>query len=204
MAKLIFIILPGFTMNYEDLLPLTNKLKELYPKSKQVKVNPPYRKISIYKNAKYRAWYDYLSNNCLKEACIDTEQLIESRERIHKILLKESKHANIKNIYLVGYSQGACMALDAGLSYHHKIGGIISLKGHIPRKTYEYLNTKQRVLAAHGQKDKTIGYNVAFKSYSKLKLLEYDITILKQTCNHSLKTGLNEQLKYIKDFIKYR
>ena len=27
-----------------------------------VKLNPPYRKVSIYKNKKYETWYDYFSD----------------------------------------------------------------------------------------------------------------------------------------------
>ena len=168
-----------------------------------VKLNPPYRKVSIYKNKKYRSWYDYFSDYRLKEECIDTQQLIESRIKINDKVLKDSEYTNLNNIYLLGYSQGACMALDACLTFQHKIGGIIALKGHIPSKTFESLSVKQNVLAAHGRGDKTICSNVAAKSYHNLANRGYNIEFLKQNCNHGLKTGLNEQLKYIEKFIKY-
>lgn len=201
MDKLTFILLPGFTMDHQALKPIIIKLKDIYPKAKMIKLNPPYRKVSIYKNKKYRSWYDYFSDYRLKEECIDTQQLIESRKRIHDKVLKESKYTNLNNIYLLGYSQGGCMALDAGLTFQHKIGGIIALKGHIPSKTCESLSVKQNVLAAHGRSDKTIGFNVASKSYHNLANRGYNIEFLKQNCNHGLKTGLNEQLKYIEKFI---
>jgi phospholipase/carboxylesterase len=197
-----FIVLPGFTMDSSGLTPLTDKLKKMFTKAKFIKLNPPYRKVSIYKNMRYRAWYDYFSNYRLKEECIDTQQLIESRNRIHNVILKESKYTDFKNIYLIGYSQGACMTLDAGLSFQHKLGGIIALKGHIPSKTFESLSVKQNVLAVHGRTDKTIGFNVASKSYHNLANRGYNIEFLKQNCNHGIKTGLNEQLKYIEQFIK--
>jgi phospholipase/carboxylesterase len=197
-----FIVLPGFTMDSSGLTPLTDKLKKMFTKAKFIKLNPPYRKVSIYKNMRYRAWYDYFSNYRLKEECIDTQQLIESRNRIHNVILKESKYTDFKNIYLIGYSQGACMTLDAGLTFQHKLGGIIALKGHIPSKTFESLSVKQNVLAVHGRTDKTIGFNVASKSYHNIANRGYNIDFLKQNCNHGLKTGLNEQLKYIEQFIK--
>ena len=199
---LTFIVLPGFTMDSSGLTPLTDKLKKMFTKAKFIKLNPPYRKVSIYKNMRYRAWYDYFSNYRLKEECIDTQQLIESRNRIHNVILKESKYTDFKNIYLIGYSQGACMSLDAGLTFQHKLGGIIALKGHIPSKTFESLSVKQNVLAVHGRTDKTIGFNVASKSYHNLANRGYNIEFLKQNCNHGIKTGLNEQLKYIEQFIK--
>jgi len=201
MDRLTFIVLPGFTMDHQALKPIISKLKGVYPKAKMVKLNPPYRKVSIYKNKEYRSWYDYLSNYRLKEECIDTQQLIESRKRIQNKIMNESKYTNLNNIYLLGYSQGACMALDAGLTFQHKIGGIIALKGHIPSKTFESLSLKQNVLAAHGRSDKTIGFNVASKSYHNLANRGYNIEFLKQNCNHGLKTGLNEQFKYIEKFI---
>ena len=77
-------------MDHQALKPIISKLKGMYPKAKMVKLNPPYRKISIYKNKVYRSWYDYFSNYRLKEECIDTQQLIESRKNIHDKVLKST------------------------------------------------------------------------------------------------------------------
>jgi len=200
--KRLFIILPGFTMDNKGMESLVTKLKVYYPKAKYIIINPPIRKITIYKQKKYRAWYDYYTNYCDKEDCINNDQLLKSRKRIQDRILKESKHIDLKNIFLIGYSQGACMATDAGLTFTKKIGGIISIKGHIPKKTFEYPLHKQKLLASNGIADKTVGYNFATKSYHKLKGEKNDIILLKQTTNHSLKTGLNELLEYINIFVK--
>lgn len=196
-----FIILPGFIMNKSQMIHLTKKLKIYYPNSKYIFLEPPYRKITIYRNNKYRSWYDYYTNHCMIEECINTDQLKESRKRIHERILSESKHTPMKHIYLLGYSQGACMALDAGLTFSKKIGGIIGIKGHIIRDTFQSLKVKQNVLVSHGTNDKTIGYDIASKSYDKLKKNKYNITFVKQTTNHSLKTGLNDMINYIRLFI---
>jgi len=200
--KRLFIILPGFTMDNKGMELLVTKLKAYYPKAKYIIMNPPIRKITIYKQKKYRAWYDYYTNYCDKEDCINNDQLLESRKRIQERILKESKHIDLKHTYLIGYSQGACMALDAGLTFTKQLGGIISIKGHVPKKTFEYPLYKQKLLASNGVADKTVGYNFAIKSYHKLKQQKYDILLIKQTTNHSLKTGLNELVECVNIFVK--
>ena len=200
--KRLFIILPGFTMDTKGMEPLVTKLKVYYPKEKYIIMNPPIRKITIYKQKKYRAWYDYYTNYCDKEDCINNEQLLQSRKRIQERILEESKYIDLKHIYLIGYSQGACMALDAGLTFTKQIGGIISIKGHVSKKTFEYPLYKQKLLASNGKSDKTVGYNFAIKTYHKLKQQKYDILLIKQSTNHSLKTGLNELLKTTNIFVK--
>lgn len=202
LTKNVFIILPGFTMDKTGVKPIVDKFKLYYPDSKYIVLNPPFRKVTIYNNKRYRTWYDYYTNYCNKEECINTDQLKESRNKLHDLIKKESKLVNTKNIYLIGYSQGACMALDAGLTYEKKLGGIIGIKGHIPSKTFEDLQCRQNILVSHGKKDKTIGFNVAEKSYKRINKQKYNITFLKQTTNHSIISGLNQLLVQCNDFIK--
>ena len=47
-----------------------------------------------------------------------------------------------------------------------------------------------------------MGYNFAIKSYHKLKQQKYDILLIKQSTNHSLKTGLNELVECVNIFVK--
>ena len=84
----IIIILPGFTMDSEDMKYYKDKLTKTFSdfKIKYKILNPPVRKITIYKNKKYNSWYDYLTPHCNKEPIINEEQLLQSRNRIHKIL----------------------------------------------------------------------------------------------------------------------
>lgn len=194
---MIFLFLPGFTMDksHENIIYLLNKFKQSYPKARYRVINPPIRKITIYKGRRYRAWYDYYSDYRDIEECINVNQFIESRKRIHSII---NSYKSKKDIFLIGYSQGACQALDAGLTYPKQIGGIIGIKGHIPIHTFKDMKIKQNVWVTHGKKDKTIGFNVAKQSYDKLK---YKTFLIQETSNHSLKSGINEQMKSINNFI---
>ena len=199
------VILPGFTMDAEDMEYYKNKLTQTFPdyKIKYRTITPPLRKITIYKNKKYNAWYDYLTPHCDKEPEINEEQLVKSRNRIHKVLDNEIKLMNDKHkVYLFGYSQGCCMALDAGLTYSTSIGGIIGLKGHVISKTLEDFKTNQSLLIFHGRSDKTIFYEFSKKLYVQLKKMNPKIKFIAQkNVNHSLRSGIINQMKSIKEFI---
>lgn len=199
------IILPGFTMDQEDMIYYKNKLQETFPnfKFKFRILNPPIRKITIYKNQKYNAWYDYLTGECDIEPQINNEHLISSRQRIHKILDTEINLIKDKNkVYLFGYSQGCCMALDAGLTYNKKIGGIIGIKGHVISQTLKDFKITQNILVYHGKSDKTITYNLSEKLYKVLKNKNKTMKFVSQdNVNHSIRSGIIEQMKILKDFI---
>lgn len=172
-----------------------NSIKYITPQA-------PIRNITIY-GKNYRSWYDYMSDYCTMEEVISEEHLFHQCDRIHKLINEESKSTKLENIYLLGYSQGACMALAAGMTYPHRLGGIIALKGHIPSCVFNHTSkVKQRIFAAHGIRDNIIGYNVAKNSYDKFKY-KADIKLLSQPkINHDQNTGIRAQMCYIKDFIK--
>ena len=60
-------------------------------------------------------------------------------------------------VFLVGYSQGCCQMLDAGLTYPKKLGGLIGFKGHILSYTHKYNIYDQSIWVTHGKKDDAIG-----------------------------------------------
>ena len=96
-------------------------------------------------------------------------------------------------------SQGCCMALDAGLTFPQEIGGIIGFKGHLIKRTLKDLSTNQKVWVCHGFNDKTIFYDFATETYNRLKEKNKDIYLLTQNCNHSMVSGIINQMKSIKD-----
>jgi hypothetical protein len=93
----LFIILPGFTMNHHGMKNLIEMFKEYIPRTRSIILKPPLRNITIYKNKKYRSWFDYYTDYYDKEDCINNEHLIQSRKRIHKRIQDELKSTNINN-----------------------------------------------------------------------------------------------------------
>ena len=203
------IMLTGFTMKASDMkyyaqyinkiLPENIKINYIYPK-------PPTRKITCYDGQKYRAWFDYINEMVENEDDdINSEHLLEQCDRIHGILDKEVKRYNgdYSKLFLLGYSQGACLSLDAGLTYSKKIGGVIGFKGHINMDIDDHLGVKQDIWVTHGKGDDTIGFEVAEEYYKKYSKLGYDITFFKQDekVNHDANSGIREQIKSLEPWL---
>ena len=102
---MIFLFLPAFLMDksHKNMSYLLDKFKQSYPKATYRIINPPIRKITIYKGKRYRAWYDYYSDYREKEECINVNQLKESRKRIHNII---NYYPSKKDIFFI------CIRID--------------------------------------------------------------------------------------------
>ena len=200
----LIIMLPGFSMNKDDMVYYKDKINETFPefKIRYRILSPPMRKITIYNDNKYNAWYDYFTPHCDKEPEINIQHLLQSRRKIHKILDDEILRMKDKRkIYLLGMSQGCCMALDAGMTYNTEIGGIIGFKGHVTSQTLRDFQTKQRVWVCHGLSDKTIFYNFSKRTYGQLRKKNPSLTLLTQeNVNHSVPSGIIEQMKRLRFF----
>lgn len=69
-------------------------------------------------------------------------ELAASISRIEDLILSQV-HSGIdsRRVFLVGFSQGAALALMTGLSSLHELGGIVSLSGWIPNRYREVISS---------------------------------------------------------------
>ena len=143
---------------------LKNKISNILPKKNNVNYilpQAPKRKITIY-NEEETAWFDYYTENVYTEEKVSIDDLKESRLYIHSLIDEEvSKLNDPGKVFLVGYSQGCCQMLDAGLTYPKKLGGLIGFKGNILAYTNRYKKYDQSIWVTHGTKDDAIGYELA-------------------------------------------
>lgn len=207
-----FIMIHAFTMKPSDMIYYKNYLQRIL--SKDVNINyiypkAPVRKITCYDGQKFTAWFDYLSELVENEDDeINKDHLLEQVDKIHKIIDKEKKRykGDCSKIYLLGYSQGACMALDSGISYPEKLGGIIGFKGHINMDIDDYKRSKQDIWVTHSRGDDTIAFDVAKEYYDKYKKIGYNITLFEQgkKVNHDANSGIREQIKSLKFWLNGR
>ena len=91
------------------------------------------------------------------EDCIDFKQLEESSNKIIKIIHEEAKLLNGKynNIFVSGFSQGACLSFHIGLSFEYLLGGIACFCGSPFSYTKVNKNNKKNlnIFTALGGKD---------------------------------------------------
>lgn len=77
------------------------------------------------------AWYDIVSFDINQR--VDEKGLQESVQRVID-LIQHEEHSGIpaSQIFLGGFSQGAVLALAAGLYFDKPLGGIVALSGYLP------------------------------------------------------------------------
>ena len=107
------------------------------------------------------SWFDVCTMFMINENNVDSinfEDVEKSTKRISEVIEKEAQYLQgYNNIYLGGFSQGACMSLHIGLSYLKSLGGIIACSGALfPRTIINKNNENIRIFISHGDLDDRI------------------------------------------------
>jgi phospholipase/carboxylesterase len=73
------------------------------------------------------SWFTITKFPIDSEKCYNFEEAQNSAKIIEKVIEEEVKliGGNYKNIFIGGFSQGACLSLYTGLTYKHLLGGDI-------------------------------------------------------------------------------
>lgn len=134
------------------------------------------------------AWYTFRG---------DRESTIKSRDYLFDLMDQFSKDPPLKGInpkprpiIMIGFSQGAVMALEAGLNYKGNIRAIISLSGYIwnPSQTLEHPTVAHGtpILMLHGDRDATVGEDLNQRTYKALKKAGYHPVLEKLPIGHQV------------------
>mgnify|MGYP003312385203 CR=1 FL=1 len=87
-------------------------------------------------------------------------------------------------IFLMGFSQGACLALEFGLRLPFEVGGLIPIAGFIKFKDLlikeaSIKSKKSPILLMHGSKDDVIPISASETAYQILSDMKYKVEFLK-------------------------
>ena len=130
--------------------------------------NAPFRPITVNQGLSMRGWYDIKgTHKSINFNYQDDPGLISSMRRIEEIIVERMKKLDRSTkIIIVGFSQGAALALFTGLSSEIKFSGIISLSGYQPITTISDVTKKNTpILAMHGKHDDIIDIDIAKLSF---------------------------------------
>lgn len=114
-----------------------------------------------------RKWFAYKNDTSF---LYSKSSLHESRTYIHKCL---NVLVNLYNsVKLIGYSQGACLAIDAALTYRKYIP-VLSISGFVMNigkdmERYDYRGPNRILWFIHGNKDSVIPLKFALKTLDEL------------------------------------
>lgn len=120
------------------------------------------------------SWFDIteFSNISVVE---DETGVMRSVELGHKIIDEQIQRGIPSNrIIIGGFSQGGAIALLAGLSCKHKLGGIIALSTWLPLRSkfaslITQVNQDTPIFLAHGKADNTVQYEWGIQAMKTLK-----------------------------------
>lgn len=129
--------------------------------TRMVFLTAPLRRISCYGNAWYRSWHNYFTSygdsGVAHEEEIDMHDLRETRRYVQQIV--EAEKLLTSRVILVGESQGACCAIDAGM----QLGvPVIALYGQ--RYVHTPLNARIPIYAFWGGRDTIISPHISMAS----------------------------------------
>ncbi len=118
---------------------------------------------------------------------------VQDSKRLIEQLIEEQKANGIAadKIILAGFSQGCAMALETGLCYPEKLGGVIGLSGYIPQlEAFEdrrhAANQDTPVFLAHGSFDPVVPFSRAESALKKLNDLGYAVDWHEYEMDHTL------------------
>lgn len=131
-----------------------------------------FKTILFFPQAKSYEWFAYTNNSSFD---YDENSLNKSKRYIDRLVHALKK--TYKSVLLVGYSQGACMALSYAASCDQL--PLLAISGFFMSKSLvfpgESHNKKMRVSFFHGKNDKIIHLNLALKSYENMNVTDFSI-----------------------------
>lgn len=116
-------------------------------------------------------WYP---NSFMSEEKLNEPTLSQSIRAIKELIEETAKHVPTHHIYLMGFSQGACLSLEISARFATKYGGVIALTGEfmgptIDEKKYQGNLQGTKVFISNGDQDPFIPLT---RSKESKKLME--------------------------------
>lgn len=164
-------------------LPTNLPLRFVFP-------HAPLRPVTMNNGYVMRAWFDISSVSL--DMKIDEEGISQSVTMVNQWIQDELQRGIPANkIVLAGFSQGAVIALHAGLRYSKSLGGILALSGALPAAEKLLLeknpaNTSTPVFIAHGTEDTVIPIMLGQASAQFLEMNGYPMTWRSYPMPHSI------------------
>jgi phospholipase/carboxylesterase len=120
-----------------------------------------------------RWWFD--------NAARPRTEITASRELVSELIDAQIDDGiSPENIFLVGFSQGAVMAVETGLRYPLRLGGIVALSGYVTHPELlaaerHDANLKLPIFLAHGTRDTVLDIEVGRENHRVLTDLGYAV-----------------------------
>lgn len=172
-------------------LPDNHAIRFVFP-------HAPIQAVTINGGMHMRSWFDIRSLDMQND--VDSAGIRVSCHQVYK-LISEQEAAGIepKNIILAGFSQGGLIALHAGLSYDHSLGGIMALSTWCPLVEQFHLHREIPILMIHGRQDPVVPFELGAKAQEDLSAKGYQIDWQVYDMQHQV---CLQEIEYIGDWLR--
>lgn len=196
--------LHGLGADGNDFVPIVKELN--LPKELPIRFvfpHAPLRPVTLNNGYVMRAWYDILSLQL--DGKIDEAGIATAVTHVENLIHHEQQMGIATDkIILAGFSQGAVIALTAGLTYAKPLAGILALSGYFPHaeKTLtnkSIANEKIPIFLAHGTEDAVVPYFLGQHALGLLTREKYPVEWKSYRMGH---TVCAEEIIDIKQWLK--
>jgi len=148
-------------------LPQNAAIRFLFP-------NAPIKPISVYDGKEMRAWCDLTFMEDGVSYDLENKPDIKGIEESSKLVaelvdVEIEKGIKSENIFLIGFSQGAVVALYTATHYPKKLAGAACLSSHFPIMPLDGINAKIPIFFGHGTHDNFVPIALNEKTYEFFK-----------------------------------
>ncbi len=146
-------------------------------------------------------WYPY---SLMEEDKLNEPYLSQSVRAIKDLIDKTAQHIPLENIFIAGFSQGACLSLEVSSRFATKYGGIAAFTGgligyEINEKKYQGDFAKTKVFISNGDLDPYIPLIRSKESEEIMKKLNADVTLKVYKGRSHIIT--EDELKHVRNMI---
>jgi predicted esterase len=206
--KYVFIFLHGLGGNPKNFVKRFDKVNGPIPDSfKIILPCAPKQRVDAYNGVEKNSWFNVFKSkegkSPITENKIDFNDLVKSSNKIKNIIREEAHKLNddYSKIFVGGFSQGAFLSYDIGLSFEKVLGGIVCFCG-IPLKQTNKLSlngSNLNILAILGGVDRLFPLQYA-KDQIKSVIVGNKNLIIKEFIKRGHEVS-NDELNEMKSFI---
>lgn len=184
----------GLGADGNDFVPIVHELDlARAPAIRFVFPHAPMQPVSINNGYVMRAWYDVKWGDLEGTSKQPDEQGVRtSQAAIERLIEREiARGVRSDRVVLAGFSQGGAIALQTGLRYRDRLGGVMALSTYLPlAESFVAERTEQNratpIFMAHGTQDNVIALGLGRRSHDLLQQHGYKVEWHEYAMAHSV------------------
>lgn len=185
------ILLHGLGADGNDFVDIVSELKlPANLPTRFIFPHAPVRPVTINGGYAMRAWYDIKAIGV--KAQEDETGIREAEQAISQLIQHEiDQGIPAERIILAGFSQGGAIALQCGLRYNQRLGGILALSTYVPLPSHlssevSQTNKTTPIFMAHGTTDNVVAFAFGQASSAFLQKLGCNVEFHSYPMPHSV------------------